>query len=587
MIILSKLLLLFFVIERIQCFSFGWSSSRSSDVNSYDRQSDKNKYKIVCYYTNWAQYRPKPATYFPEDVDAKLCSHVIFAFAKINDDYELHEFEWNDLSTDWAPGMYKRVMELKKVNKELKVLLAVGGWNHGSMLFSNMVSDTKRRRNFVQQTIRFLKHNNFDGLDLDWEYPANRDTEDRPDDKIYFTILCKELSADFKREGFLLTAAVAAGSKYIDTSYELHEIHKYLDFINLMAYDFRGGWDNTTGHNAPLYVHEFDKDRTLNVHWAVKKWLTQVPAEKLVLGMSAYGRSFELKPGFESCPLTDTPVKGYGIQGVYSRENGFLTYYEICEKIQKDKWKYVWSEQQKVPYAFTNELFTPPGKGIEWVGFDDVKSIEYKTKYVKENELGGAMLWSLDMDDFTGAFCNQGKYPILTTINHYLNPDYAKVEVPKANLIYNVDSKDKPILESSFIVMANNESISATDFNVFGLLQNQVMEIYKFCQCKNGTHKVFTSPDDEKSDKYSFVVDCNLKRVIFPSGDGRIINPNDMGTTKNDNNDESDVSTKINGKTKNKTVWSIFGISSAPSVHSAPYSYVLCTLFILIKTLFY
>lgn len=77
--------------------------------------------------------------------------------------------------------------------------------------------------------------------DLDWEYPANRDTEDRPDDKIYFTMLCKDLFAAFRQHGLLLTAAVAAGSKFIHSAYEIGEIHKYLSFINLMSY---GKWSN-------------------------------------------------------------------------------------------------------------------------------------------------------------------------------------------------------------------------------------------------------------------------------------------------------------------------------------------------------
>jgi chitinase len=87
--------------------------------------------------------------------------------------------------------MYERVVALKKINKQLKVLVAVGGWNHGSMAFSNMAGDDAKRRNFVVKTVEFLKKNKFDGLDLDWEYPANRDTEDRPDDKLHFTTLCK------------------------------------------------------------------------------------------------------------------------------------------------------------------------------------------------------------------------------------------------------------------------------------------------------------------------------------------------------------------------------------------------------------
>lgn len=86
-----------------------------------------------------------------------------------------------------------------------------------------------------------------------------------------------------------------------------------------------GGWDNVTGHNAPLYAHQFDRDHTLNVDFAVQLWLSAVPPEKLVLGLSAYGRSFKLREGFESCPLTDTPVSSAGSLGKYSREAGFLS----------------------------------------------------------------------------------------------------------------------------------------------------------------------------------------------------------------------------------------------------------------------
>jgi len=54
-------------------------------------------------------------------------------------------------------------------------MLAIGGWNEGSSRFSPMVADTTRRREFVKNAIRFLRQNHFDGLDLDWEYPAFRD----------------------------------------------------------------------------------------------------------------------------------------------------------------------------------------------------------------------------------------------------------------------------------------------------------------------------------------------------------------------------------------------------------------------------
>ncbi len=53
----------------------------------------------------------------------------------------------------------------------------------------------------------------------------------------------------------------------------------------------------------------------------------------------------------------------------------------------------MWNDQQKIPYAYSNELLTSSSKSIEWVGFDDVKSIEYKVKMIKEMKLGGGMIW--------------------------------------------------------------------------------------------------------------------------------------------------------------------------------------------------
>jgi len=79
---------------------------------------------------------------------------------------QLDSFEWNDKSTDWSKGMYERTTDLKKVNPSLKVMLAVGGWNVGSGLFSDMVTDQALRQKFVETSVDYLTLHNFDGLDL-------------------------------------------------------------------------------------------------------------------------------------------------------------------------------------------------------------------------------------------------------------------------------------------------------------------------------------------------------------------------------------------------------------------------------------
>src|SRR5699024_7543391 len=85
------------------------------------------------------------------------------------------------------------------------------------------------------------------------EYPAMSAAGDadrkpgRAQDKQDFISLIRELKAAFKPHGYLLTAAVSAGKETIDRAYDIPEMNKYLDFVNLMAYDFHGGWDTHTG----------------------------------------------------------------------------------------------------------------------------------------------------------------------------------------------------------------------------------------------------------------------------------------------------------------------------------------------------
>ena len=99
----------------------------------------------------------------PENIDATLCTHIIYAFAKVVDDH-LEPYEWNDQDTAWSKGLYSKVIDLKAKNPTLKVLIGVGGWNHGPGNFSNMVHDDNMRYQFIQNSIKYLKNNRFDGL---------------------------------------------------------------------------------------------------------------------------------------------------------------------------------------------------------------------------------------------------------------------------------------------------------------------------------------------------------------------------------------------------------------------------------------
>lgn len=66
---------------------------------SWRKQNSKNAFKLICYMTNWAQYRPNNTKFVPTNLDPFLCTHVIYAFAAINTTtFEIKSFEWNDES---------------------------------------------------------------------------------------------------------------------------------------------------------------------------------------------------------------------------------------------------------------------------------------------------------------------------------------------------------------------------------------------------------------------------------------------------------------------------------------------------------
>ncbi|KAL3841591.1 hypothetical protein ACJMK2_019708 [Sinanodonta woodiana] len=366
------------------------------------------KLKSFCYYTNWKTQSPDPRTRFDvEQIDPSLCTHLLYAFATINDrELKLHwsqQGEDNGKLGSEANGRFYKFTGLKKNNPGLVTLLSIGGETAGSAGFIQIVQSKENMREFAKNCIIFLRDRNFDGIDIDWEYPAAY--------KDKYTQFLEVMQDEFKVEStrekkdkLLLTIAVSGGEDHINESYNISEIDKHVDYILVMAYDYFGTWSKVTGFTAPLYSRKTNPmfNQAYSQDWAIRRWLDGgAHADKLVLGLTGTALFYTLKNSSQhdvGSPVSST-----------DGANKQLTYYGLCKTLSENSWKWthVWDDEQKMMYAYADD---------HWIGYADVKSMQEAIRYAYSQKLAGAMFWSLDIDDFNGDACSTGRYPLISAI---------------------------------------------------------------------------------------------------------------------------------------------------------------------------
>lgn len=302
-------------------------------------------------------------------------------------------------------GHWNQLRKLKARHPNLKVLISLGGWNWSRGFAS--AARPENRQAFVASCIDAYIRGNlpafdyaggagaaagvFDGFDIDWEYPAACGlTCGGAEDTANFTALLAEFrrQLDAIRPGLQLTVAVGAGIDKIRVT-RPDQYHPYVDAINLMAYDFHGGWENRTNFHSALFDSPNDPSTgdaaQYNSNDAVLALLARgVPAGKINLGMASYGR------GWTNVGTANNGLYQSGTTASGSLEPG-IERYAVLKALG---WPSYRDSASMARWIFNGNTF--------W-SFDDPSTIADKMSYVQAQGLGGAFLWDFSGDDAQGS----------------------------------------------------------------------------------------------------------------------------------------------------------------------------------------
>lgn len=322
------------------------------------------------------------------DIAAQKLTRINYAFANIKDGRIVNGFAHDDEN-------FASLVALKKQNPSLTVLVSVGGWLW-SGAFSDMALTRQSRDLFISSVVEFVRRNQLDGLDIDWEYPGLPGAEPhfRAEDKQNYTSLLKELRERFNKlekdlhRPLYITVATGSSTEFLEHT-EMNKVQKYVDTVNLMAYDYyEPDSDAITGHHAPLYTNPADPKKISDATSVEEYEKAGVPAAKIVLGVPFYAHVWGQVPAqnhglYQPGKQIPRGSAAFGGGPEEMLQNGFIRY---------------WDPVAAAPYLYNAE------KQI-FVSYDDPESLALKCKYVLAHKLRGVMFWDYE-SDASGALLN-------------------------------------------------------------------------------------------------------------------------------------------------------------------------------------
>jgi len=406
------------------------------------------KHVVGAYFPNWAQYRKAPFKFTPESMEPIIdtLNVVWYGFAYFCPNSSMAQPYWVtqlNLCAGKEPfevvsiepkdtQFYQQMTAFKSRNKDLRVILSIGGWNFPSNFYSQMVSDRKSRSTFIKSCVSMMEQHGFDGIDIDWEFPKSpartdevkiscwkfdqtQDDGGSPSDGKNFVSLVEEMRSAFGKNKIITVASQADLVKAQDE--DIKGLSDHIDMFNLMSYDYTVSDiedSAVTAPNQPLYPPAEDnvaqKD---SVSTTIEGYLRAgIPAEKMSVGIAYYGHSWFV-PGLtaesEWCHFGLTAQKQGKCCGPFASTMGakYGQYSQLCGTYMFSEFQTAGFEtcfenvtQSNIGYMVDpQDGYTEKGVWFSYLGTDGVKAV---VDYAKHKKLGGAFAFDISMDTMSG-----------------------------------------------------------------------------------------------------------------------------------------------------------------------------------------
>ncbi|KAJ3076478.1 hypothetical protein HDU98_002922 [Podochytrium sp. JEL0797] len=397
---------------------------------------------IIGYWTQWSPYSRKQNSI--DQINLSGFNAINYAFVNVDASGTLQTFDSN-ADINWMRTF--TAQRLKYPN--LRAVVSIGGWS-GSKYFSTVAASASLTQTFVKNVHNLLDTMGFDGVDLDWEYPGGGGITCNtvsPSDAANFVTLLSALRTELGPTRSISIAVSAETEHYTQKSTGVNYISQYMKYINyaqIMSYDFYGSWDAYSDFNSPLNTPSAsDPQEPSQNNVGYSQPLSQVAAfnawvaagaspSQLTNGLAFYGRSwavankgpnnglYQLCQGSTLDATTGNYTSCPGTVGDYLDVTQWCDPCNTC--YNSGVWMYLnmrgagsqqsapltggattagngWSReyfnfaQSPTLYTASNYRTTP-----SFISYDDPVSIQAKAAWAKSVGLGGTMIWELSQD---------------------------------------------------------------------------------------------------------------------------------------------------------------------------------------------